>query len=161
MPVSDYVQNLRAHVGHDLLMFPTVAAIVLNDRGEVLLHQRSDNGQWNLIAGLMDPGEQPAGAVAREVEEETAVQIKIERLAGVVSHEVTYVNGDHCQMVNMFFRCRAVGGEARVNDSESLAVGWFPVDALPELTPFTRRMLAIALEDDAPAYFAAPGEAGF
>ncbi len=161
MPASEYVQNLRARVGHELVMFPTVSAIVLNDRGEVLLHRRSDNGRWNLIAGLMDPGEQPADAVVREVEEETAVQAKIERLAGVVSHEVTYPNGDHCQMVNMFFRCRAVGGEARVNDSESLEVGWFPLDALPGLDRFSRRLLMIALDDDAPAYFAAPGEPAF
>ena len=161
MPASDYVRNLRDRVGHELIMFPTVSAIVLNDRGEVLLHQRSDNAEWNLIAGLMDPGEQPADAVVREVEEETAVQIKIERLAGVVSHNVTYMNGDRCQMVNIFFRCRAVGGEARVNDSESLAVGWFPLDALPGLDEFTHRLLALALDDNALPYFAAPGEGGF
>ncbi|AEV82852.1 NUDIX hydrolase [Actinoplanes sp. SE50] len=161
MPASDYVRNLRDRVGQELIMFPTVSAIVLNDRGEVLLHQRSDNARWHLIAGLMDPGEQPADAVVREVEEETAVQIKIERLAGVVSHDVTYLNGDQCQMVNVFFRCRATGGEAQVNDSESLAVGWFPLDALPELDSFTQRMLALALDENAPPYFAAPGEGGF
>jgi 8-oxo-dGTP diphosphatase len=161
MPASDYVRNLRARVGHELIMFPTVSAIVLNDRGEVLLHQRSDNGQWGLIAGLMDPGEQPADAVVREVEEETAVQVKIERLAGVVSHDVTYPNADVCQMVNIFFRCRAVGGDARINDTESLAVGWFPLDGLPELNSFTSRMLTLALDDDAPPYFATPGEGGF
>ncbi|GAA4600340.1 8-oxo-dGTP diphosphatase [Actinoplanes octamycinicus] len=161
MPASEYVRNLRARVGQEMIMFPTVSAIVLNDRGEVLLHQRSDNGHWTLIAGLMDPGEQPADALVREVEEETAVQVKIERLAGVVSHDVTYLNGDQCQMVNIFFRCRAVGGEARVNDTESLAVAWFPLTALPDLNPFTHRMLALALDDNAPPYFAAPGEGGF
>ncbi|WIM98310.1 NUDIX domain-containing protein [Actinoplanes oblitus] len=161
MPASEYVRNLRARLGHELIMFPTVSAAVLNDRGELLLHQRSDTGNWSLIAGLMDPGEQPADAVLREVEEETAVQVKIERLAGVVSHDVTYPNGDECQMVNIFFRCRAVGGEARVNDTESLAVAWFPLDALPRLNPFNRRLLELALDDDAPPYFAAPGEGGF
>ncbi|GIF07311.1 NUDIX hydrolase [Actinoplanes siamensis] len=161
MPASEYVQKLRARVGHDLLMFPTVSAIVLNDRGELLLHQRSDTARWALIAGLMDPGEQPADAVVREVEEETAVQIKIDRLAGVVAHNVTYQNGDRCQMVNTFFRCRAVGGDARVNDSESLRVGWFALDALPALDPFNLRILSIALDDDAPPYFAAPGEGVF
>ena len=29
-------------------------------RGEILLGQRSDNHQWSVIAGIMDPGEQPA-----------------------------------------------------------------------------------------------------
>ena len=65
MPASDYVKKLRAHVGHDLLMFPTVSAVVRNDRGEILLGQRSDNRQWSVIAGLIDPGEQPADALVR------------------------------------------------------------------------------------------------
>jgi NADH pyrophosphatase NudC (nudix superfamily) len=33
------------------------------------------------------------------------------------------------------FLCRYVSGEARVNDDESLAVGWFSMDDLPELMP--------------------------
>ncbi|MFI5492280.1 NUDIX hydrolase [Actinoplanes sp. NPDC051859] len=158
MPASDYVLNLRAHVGHDLLMFPTVSAVVLNDRGEVLLGQRADTGRWSLIAGMMDPGEQPAEAIVREVREETAVQVRVERLAGVALHEVIYPNGDHCHMVNTWFRCRAVDGEARVNDAESLAVGWFALAGLPELSPFAHRRIRTALDDGAPAWFAQPGE---
>ena len=96
MPASDYVQDLRAKVGPGLLMFPTVSAIIFNDRGEILLGQRSDNHQWSVIAGMMDPGEQPADALVREVEEETGIQVRIERLAGVALHEVVYGNGDHC-----------------------------------------------------------------
>jgi 8-oxo-dGTP diphosphatase len=160
MPASEYVQKLRALVGHDLIMFPTVSAIVLNDRGELLLGQRSDNGQWSVIAGMMDPGEQPADALVREVEEETGVQVTIERLAGVALHEVVYGNGDRCHMVNTWFRCRAVGGEARVNDSESIAVGWFAPDALPAMSPFALLRIRTSLEADAPAWFARPGEDG-
>ncbi|GAA2468707.1 NUDIX hydrolase [Winogradskya humida] len=159
MPASDYVKDLRAKYGQGLIMFPTVSAVVLNDRGEVLLGQRSDNHQWALIAGMMDPGEQPAEAVVRETLEETNVQVKVERLAGVVLHEVVYGNGDHCQMVNTWFRCRAVGGEARVNDSESLEVGWFSLDDLPPLTRFAHHRIATALDDSLPAWFAQPGEA--
>ena len=158
MPASDYVKKLRAHVGHDLLMFPTVSAVVLNDRGEILLGQRSDNHQWSVIAGLIDPGEQPADALVREVLEETGVEVKIERVAGVALHQVVYPNGDHCHMVNTWFRCRAVGGEARVNDTESIAVGWFAPDALPELSPFALVRIRTSLDDAAPAWFAQPGE---
>lgn len=158
MPASDYVKNLRAKVGPELIMFPTVSAIVLNDRGEILLGQRSDNRQWSVIAGMMDPGEQPSEALVREVEEETGVQVVIERLAGVALHEVVYTNGDHCHMVNTWFRCRAVGGEARVNDSESIAVGWFAPDALPAMNPFAMIRVRTSLAEDAPAWFAQPGE---
>jgi len=150
--------GLRAKVGHDLIMFPSVSAVVLNDRGEILLGQRSDNHRWALIAGMMDPGEQPAEAMAREILEETNVQVKVERLAGVVQHEVVYANGDRCQFVNTWFRCRAVGGEARVNDSESLEVGWYALDNLPELNAFSHHRIRTALDDSAPTWFAQPGE---
>ncbi len=139
-------------------MFPTVTAVIFNERGEILLHQRSDNAQWTLIAGMMDPGEQPADAVVREVEEETAVKVEIERLAGIALHEVTYLNGDLCHMVNSWVRCRAVDGEARVNDSESLAVQWFALDDLPELNPFALHRIRTSLDETGPAWFAAPGE---
>ncbi|MFI5933631.1 NUDIX hydrolase [Actinoplanes sp. NPDC051494] len=158
MPASDYVKGLRARVGHDLIMFPSVSAVVLNDRGELLLGQRSDNLRWALVAGMMDPGEQPAEAIVREVLEETAVEITVERLAGVVQHSVVYGNGDHCEFVNTWFRCRAVGGEARVNDAESLEVGWFALDDLPELNAFTHHRIRTALDDTAPAWFASPGD---
>src|SRR5690349_11560861 len=145
MPASAYVQNLRAQVGSGLLMFPTVSAVIFDGRGDILLGQRSDNRQWSVIAGMMDPGEQPADAVVREVREETGIEVKIERVAGVALHEVVYGNGDHCHMVNTWFRCRAVAGEARVNDSESIAVGWFAPEALPELNPFAHLRIRTAL----------------
>lgn len=65
---------------------------------------------------------------------------------------VTYENGDICQYMDITFRCRAVGGEARVNDDESLDVGWFDVDALPELNEFCQLRIKQALSD-APTWF--------
>jgi 8-oxo-dGTP diphosphatase len=158
VPASPYVRGLRARVGNDLIMFPTVSAVVVNDAGEVLLGQRADNRRWALIAGMMDPGEQPAEAMLREIYEETGVRAKVERLAGIALHETVYPNGDQCHMVNTWFRCRAVGGEARVNDEESIAVAWFPLDGLPELTPFAHLRIRTALDDSAPPWFAPPGE---
>lgn len=65
---------------------------------------------------------------------------------------VTYENGDVCQFMDITLRCRAVGGEARVNDDESLEVGWFAVDALPELNEFGLTRIKQALSD-APTWF--------
>jgi 8-oxo-dGTP diphosphatase len=47
-------------------------------------------------------------------------------------HEYVYPNGDHCQYLSVWFRCRAVGGTARPDGEESLEVAWFAPDALPE-----------------------------
>lgn len=67
---------------------------------------------------------------------------------------VTYDNGDVCQYMDITFRCRAVGGEARVNDDESLEVGWFAVDALPDLNEFALFRIKQALSDE-PTWFEA------
>ena len=132
MPVPDYVTRMRAHIGHDLLLLPGAGAVVRDEQGRILLLRRSDNGQWSLPAGMIEPGEQPADAVVREVFEETGVRVEIERLAGVGSHDSVYPNGDHCQYLVAWFRCRPVGGEARPDGEESLDVGWFAPDALPD-----------------------------
>ncbi len=143
MPVSPYVARLRAHIGHDLLLLPGVSAVVRDGAGRILLARRSDNGRWSLPAGIIDPGEQPADAVLREVFEETGVHAEIERLGGVATHPVVYPNGDECEYLNVWFRCRAVGGEPRVDQDESLEVGWFAPDALPDLAfPHDARILA-------------------
>jgi 8-oxo-dGTP pyrophosphatase MutT (NUDIX family) len=155
MPISPYVMSLRENVGHGLLLLPGVTAVVFDDDGRVLLGERSDNGQWALIAGVMDPGEQPAETIVREVYEETAVHVVPERITSVLTQPTTtYPNGDRCEYVDITFRCRAVGGEARVNDDESLAVGWFALDDLPPITGLVRHRIECALSPG--TWFAEP-----
>ncbi len=139
-------------------MLPSVSAVIFNDRGEVLLGRRTDNGRWSLIAGTIDPGEQPSEAMLREAYEEAGIRIAIDRVAGVGLHPVTYPNGDVCQFLNVWFRCRVVSGVARVNDDESDAMAWFAVDALPDVGPWSNLRIRTALPEHAPAWFAAPGE---
>jgi ADP-ribose pyrophosphatase YjhB (NUDIX family) len=72
----------------------------------------------------------------REVEEETAVLAVAERLVSVAALPLTvYSNGDQVHWLDVTFRCRAVGGAARVNDDESIDVGWFRLDELPASLP--------------------------
>ncbi|MBZ6260028.1 NUDIX domain-containing protein [Streptomyces olivaceus] len=153
MATPDFIRDLRVTAGHQLLWLPGVTAVVFDDEGRVLLGRRSDNGRWSLVGGITEPGEQPAACAMREVEEETAVRCVVERLVLVQALDpVTYDNGDVCQFMDITFRCRAVGGEARVNDDESLEVGWFAVDALPDLNEFGRFRIKQALSDG-PAWF--------
>jgi 8-oxo-dGTP pyrophosphatase MutT (NUDIX family) len=157
MPISPYVKGLRDVVGRRLLFLPGVTAVVFDDAGRILLGERSDNGRWALIAGVMDPGEQPAETVVREVYEETAVHVVPERITSVLTQpQSAYPNGDICEYVDIAFRCRAVGGEARVNDDESLAVGWFDLDDLPPVDDLTRHRIACAVDPRPTAWFAQP-----
>ncbi len=153
MATPDFIRAVRATAGHQLLWLPGVTAIVFDDEGRVLLGRRSDNGKWSVIGGIPEPGEQPAACAVREVYEETAVRCVPERVVLVQALEpVTYDNGDVCQFMDITFRCRAVGGTARVHDDESIEVGWFPVDAMPELNEPGLMRVKQALTD-APAWF--------
>jgi 8-oxo-dGTP pyrophosphatase MutT (NUDIX family) len=157
MPISPYLHSLREVVGHRLLLLPGVTAVVLDDAGRLLLGRRADNGSWALIAGVMDPGEQPAETVVREVYEETGVHVVPERISSVFTQPPnTYPNGDRAEFVDITFRCRAIGGEARVNDDESLAVGWFALEDLPPLNELNQRRVELALTASVDAWFSAP-----
>ncbi|MCK7624806.1 NUDIX domain-containing protein [Streptomyces sp. RS10V-4] len=147
MATPEFIRDLRTAIGTRLLWLPGVSAVVLDDAGRVLLGRRADSGRWSVIGGIPEPGEQPAETAVREVYEETAVQVVPECVVLVEAVEpVRYPNGDRCQFMDVTLRCRAVGGEARVNDEESLEVGWFSVDALPELDDFALTRVRRALE---------------
>jgi 8-oxo-dGTP diphosphatase len=155
MPAPEWVKALRAKVNHDLIMMPTVTAIVCNDRGEILMQRRSDDGNWNLPGGIIEPGEEPADAVIREVREETGFEVKPERIAGVYGGAATvgqYPNGDRFAMINITFVCRIVGGTLQEQNEESLAVGFFGVDDLPETT-LAKHRIRIEHMNDAVPYF--------
>ncbi|MEH0938124.1 NUDIX hydrolase [Micromonospora psammae] len=158
MDVPAYVSKLRAHVGHDLLLLPGVSAVVRDDAGRVLLARRSDNGRWSVPAGTIDPGEQPADAVLREVYEETGVRVRVEGVGGVATHPVVYPNGDACEYLNIWFRCQPVGGTARPDGDESTEVGWFAPDDLPELDDWARLRIDTTVRADAPTWHAQPGQ---
>ena len=122
---------------------------------DVLYGRRADNGLWALPSGIVEPGEQPASAMVREVFEELRVEVRAERLALVTTDpEVVYPNGDVCQYVSLTFRCRYLSGEAAVGDDESLEVAWRPADDPPaDLDAQQRRRLAVALADASACVF--------
>lgn len=51
MPIPDYIRKMRALVGHELIVVVGTSAVICNERGEVLLQHRSDNGLWGIPAG--------------------------------------------------------------------------------------------------------------
>lgn len=155
MPTPDFILSLRERVGHDLLWLSGVTAVVLDDTGRVLLGRRSDTGVWSLPSGILEPGEQPATGLAREVLEETCAAVSVQALVSVWSQpEVTYPNGDRSQYLDLTFLCRHVGGEPRVGDGELTEVAWFSVDDLPpDLRLANQTKITRALSHRGPAWF--------
>lgn len=144
MPVPDFILRLRESIGTTPLWLSGVTAVVR--RGdELLLVKRADTLQWTPVTGIIDPGEQPAVAARREVSEETAVDVVVERLASVgVSREIVYDNGDRTQYLDITFECRWVAGEPYPADGENVEAAWFPIDALPQIpAEFTQRIASV------------------
>ena len=161
MPTPSYILQLRQHHGHDLLLLPGVSAVVLDGEDERPADppvRRSDTGRWSLPAGIVEPGEQPARTMVRELAEEACIVARVDRLALLVTdQEITYANGDRCQYVAMAFRCSYVSGEAAVGDEESTEVQWFPLDDLPELSARDLRRIAAALPEHGETIFEGSG----
>ncbi len=158
MPVPEYIRTIREKIGTDLLWLPGVAAVVVNDAGEVLLGKRSDFGFWASPAGVLEPGEQPADAILREITEETGVTARIVDLVSILSESpTTYPNGDTSQYLSILFLCHYVSGTAHVADDESTDVGWFDPTDLPDGMP-PRQLARIhsALGPRTPPWLASP-----
>jgi 8-oxo-dGTP pyrophosphatase MutT (NUDIX family) len=154
MPVPEFILELRSHIGTAPLWLPGVKAVVFRSDGALLLVRRADNGLWTLPAGILEPGEEPAAAAVREVQEETGVEAAVLRLAGIgTTDPVTYPNGDRAQYLDIVFECRYVSGEARVNDDENTDVGWFAEADRPALPPKHQRAIDWATSADAAAHY--------
>ncbi|MFG1792790.1 NUDIX domain-containing protein [Nocardia sp. NPDC049149] len=153
MATPDFIHTIRATAGRQLLWLPGVSALVFDDADRLLLGRRADTGNWAIIAGMPEPGEQPAACAVREVYEETAVRCVAERIVLVRAMPPhTYPNGDICQFMDIAFRCRAIGGTAAVNDDESLEVAWFDLADLPHLPEHDLLRIRLACADG-PAWF--------
>lgn len=159
MSASAYWRTLREKVGHDLLLMPAAGAIIMDDAGRVLLQRRSDNGLWGLPGGAMEPGEEPAETVIREVYEETGLHVRPERIVGVYAGSdsiVQYPNGDRAAVVSVTFLCKIVGGGPGGHDDETLELRYFSPDALPDdLLPHHRKRIQHAVTQKKP-YFWSP-----
>lgn len=110
-------------------------AIVFDGQGRVLLHRRSDNGQWVIPGGGIEKNETAEAAAAREAKEETGYDVRVFRLVGVYSNPedttIQYPDGNIKVWVVALFECELIGGKPALSD-ETLEVGWFAPDTLPE-----------------------------
>lgn len=155
MPISPYMKQLRRQIGTACVMQPAVSAMIVNERNEVLLHRSKEDGNWYVIGGACDPGEEPALTAVREAYEETGLIVRPQRVLGVFADPlVRYSNGDEVLYTATAFLCRPVGGELKIGDDESLEVRYFTRAQLPPLLPTHLIRVELALGGEKPAYYA-------
>ncbi|QFZ74271.1 NUDIX domain-containing protein [Streptomyces fagopyri] len=146
---TDYFNDPAAPKANSIV--PAVTAFVVNDAGDVLLEQRSDNGRWGMPGGVQEVGENIASTVVREVLEETGIHVKVVGLVGIFTdpgHVIAFADGEVRQEFSLCFRARPIGGEIKVS-AESFAVQWFrraELDSL-DVSPTTRRRLEEGFRD--------------
>lgn len=97
---------------------PGGSALVVDERGRVLMQRRADSGNWSLPGGIMEIGETMQQCVIREVKEETGLDIEITGLLGIYTdpqHVIAYADGEVRQEFNITYRGRVVGGAITVS----------------------------------------------
>jgi ADP-ribose pyrophosphatase YjhB (NUDIX family) len=125
------------------------SAGILDPAGnKILLVRRADNKRWAVPGGYMEPGESAAEAAAREVREETGLQVRVGRLIAVYSNPnilLEYPDGNRYQIVALYFAAEPIGGELHPS-SETTEVGYFSLDEIQhlEMGRFDRQRVADA-----------------
>jgi len=127
--------------------------VVVVDKGRVLLIRRGKNprrGTWSLPGGAQELGETVAEGAAREVKEETGLDIKITGLLDVVDSIDTNEDGAvryHYTLVDFVARPR--GGRVKAS-GDAAETRWFDREGLSDLELWaeTERIIGLAFEFD-------------
>ncbi len=160
MPMSRYLQDLRNKIGHDLLILPSAAVVILDNESRLLLCLHRDKDIWVAPGGLIEPGEQPAEAALRETWEETGLIVDITGVLGVYGGAdliIDYPNGDRAAYVGTIFRGRVVGGTMRPDGDETLDLRYFSREEL-DRTPHAKWLdaaMPVLFSRDAAPHFVA------
>ncbi|HEV7306915.1 NUDIX domain-containing protein [Ensifer sp.] len=143
--MKSYIQNLREKIGSDLLLCPSVAAVIHNAEAQLLLQEKASGEGWSLPAGAIELGETPAEAIIREVMEETGFPVSIDNILGVFGGKdfrYTYPNGDRVEYVVTLFRCRITGAQKPILDGETKSLRYVSAADMPPLAlPYPASLL--------------------
>ena len=145
----DYYDDPNAPAANS--MVPSVNVVIENDNNEILMIERSDNGNWALPGGAIDLGESMSQAGVRETKEETGIDCEILDVLGIYTdpkHVILYTsNGEARQEFSILLRGQATGGTPTPS-SESTRVRWIlqtELDSL-QMNNSMRRRIAHYLE---------------
>ncbi|MER5490028.1 NUDIX domain-containing protein [Streptomyces sp. NPDC002490] len=108
--------------------------VILRDGDKVLLSQRGGPygyGRWHAPSGKLDAGEPLTVGAARELREETGVEVDPAHLRLV--HVVHHRQGPDAERIGLFFEATAWDGEPVNREPEKcLGLRWWAVHELPE-----------------------------
>lgn len=141
IPVLPYRGGMSPIPGPEKRRVAAVGAIVRDESGRLLVIRRAQDpgkGLWSIPGGRIEPGETPEDALAREVSEETGLEVTVGKLVGSVERQG--VSGDIYEIAD--YECALVGGTLRAaTDADDAR--WVTADELRqlELTPLLSETL--------------------
>ena len=119
-----------------VLLQDGAAAIIINEKGQILLQRRSDRNKWGLPGGCQELGERFQDTIIREIKEETNLYVNEEdlELIDIVSgpsRRDDYPNGDVVINNTALYLVKNYSGKLKW-DSESKYMKFFNLDNLPK-----------------------------
>ena len=157
MDEKDYIPYMRKMIGHKRMLTVGLCCLILNEKNQLLLEKRTDNGLYCIPGGSLDFDETVIEGVKREVREETGILLNEVSLFMIQSGnkmQLSYPNGDVTDYMDLCFIARVDSTDIDLNkehDDESSLIAFYDLDKLPkeeELLRGTKAMLDKLLKED-------------
>lgn len=112
--------KVRQKWGPGALVWPSICAIVLNDRQQIWMGLRSDIPRWSLLGGFYEVGDGAEDCARREIYEEAGLEVSKLTMIGAMTNAAltttTYPNGDTVQSPALVFLAIADNGRVTLDD---------------------------------------------
>lgn len=110
-----------------------VRAVVFNAGGQILLVQEKVDECWALPGGWADVGYTPRQIAEKECFEEAGLTVKASHLVAVMDKTAQQMPPEFEYVYKIFIRCEPVDDRISIGE-ETIGVGWFNENELPELS---------------------------
>ena len=110
-----------------------IRCVIFNEKDEILMVKERVDSRWSLPGGWCDVGYTPTEVAEKEAEEEAGIRVKAGRLLAVFDKKCHDHPEDLFYSYKIFLECVAESFEIKTG-METLDVGFFAQDALPELS---------------------------
>lgn len=100
--------------------FKTVVKALITHKGKVLLGRKEEDeehpigGEWHLLGGHLEGGEQFEDAIEREVEEETGLEVDVHQIIDVMSF--SWQKDGEKDSIQVLYHCEAESKDAEPDE---------------------------------------------
>lgn len=145
-----YMMDLRKQLGSQPIIMTAASILIFNEKGQILLQKRKDNGCWGYPGGSMELGESFEETARREALEETGLTVKSMQVFDIASGKKNYYqypNGDEVYIAEVVFVSHEWEGQLNMQKSEVLEQKFFDLTHLPEgMSPMNIEMIQKYME---------------